>query len=664
MSERPPSLNYRADIDGLRSIAVISVLVFHAWPHVLGGGFAGVDVFFVLSGYLISGILLQELDSSRFSYRTFYARRIRRLLPALLTVFTASTLLAWALLYPLEFQGYGRELIFGAGFLANIGHINEFGGYFGDAAEHKMLLHLWSLGIEEQFYLLWPIALAVTYRFRRAALPWVLGLGILTSLCLSGYLCPRHPDDGFYYPHTRMWELGIGAALALWENRRDTHWTHQSVIANRLATLGLLTMVLSLVLLPSNVAVPGLWVVPPTLGTVLCLAAGPGTTLGRRVLASRPMVYVGQISYPLYLWHWPILVAMRLIWPHSGAMGLAAALIAATLLSVATARWIEAPLRHCSTRSPAILGLAALLVAFVALGACIKAGVPSARLHSAELIGLENAQQAWDYPGHNFLRQSGFSTEQLGPQGAPTTLVIGDSHAEQYWAYFKARRASGSLRRGVRFATSGGCVPIRGINRQASRYHCDAFAEYAAQQARLPEVDTVVFSAFWEGYFIGAYQSTDPRDLSIVDLVHPGTPIRVETLGYVAALQRFEQESADLRAAGKRVFIVLPNPSSSRLDPAYRLPARTASNQAPLPTAQSASISRIDFEAFIAPVVHSLQELAKRQGAFILDPLDSLCDAVSCAAQDPAGPLYRDADHLNTHAAISHGSFLGRILAP
>jgi peptidoglycan/LPS O-acetylase OafA/YrhL len=291
---------YRADIDGLRAVDVLAVLGFHAFPKGLGGGFAGVDVFFVVSGFLISGILLEALDGGSFSFTGFYIRRIRRIFPALLLVLLACLALGWwALLVP-EYRQLGLHTAGGAGFAANLLLWCE-SGYFDNAAETKPLLHLWSLGIEEQYYIVWPLLLWAAWKTRFNGLVLVIALAA-ASFALNVGGIAADPVGSFYSPLTRAWELLAGSVLAWYQHRRppaEFNGASKSVARGVLSVLGLALIALGLALLDKTRPFPGWWALLPVAGTLLVIAAGPQAWANRALLSRRGLVAVGLISYPL-----------------------------------------------------------------------------------------------------------------------------------------------------------------------------------------------------------------------------------------------------------------------------------------------------------------------------------------------------------------------------
>ncbi|RYF45069.1 MAG: acyltransferase, partial [Comamonadaceae bacterium] len=359
----PSQSSYRPDIDGLRAIAVLAVVIFHASPRWLPGGFIGVDIFFVISGFLISGILLDGLARSDFSYADFYARRIRRIFPALSLVLSATFLFGWYILLPDEFRQLGKHVLASTGFIANLAFWNE-AGYFDTAVEAKPLLHLWSLAVEEQFYILWPAVLIFAWRSKRVFF-WTL-FAIVVSFVVNVALVKRHPDFAFYLPLTRVWELGAGALLAWWVRNRGARRL-PAPLRSLLVLAGLVCIGAGLVLINKNKSFPGYWALYPVVGACLCIGSGPDTWIHRRLLGSRPFVLVGLISYPLYLWHWPLLAYARVLQegfadpPRTWRM---AAVAIAVVMAWLTYRFVEQPIRHRRRRGV----VAGLVGAMVALG--------------------------------------------------------------------------------------------------------------------------------------------------------------------------------------------------------------------------------------------------------------------------------------------------------
>ena len=355
---------YRPDIDGLRAIAILSVVIFHAFPMIMPSGFVGVDVFFVISGYLIGGIILSDLATAKFSFLQFYKRRIRRLLPALLVVYCATVLIGVAFLAPDDFNTLTYTLRASVLLGSNFAFANRT-GYFDQTASTSPLIHTWSLSVEEQFYLVIPLLLwLVGRRYPHSAGPILIGLAAL-SFVATVHGAFVYPDKAFFLPHTRAWELFVGVILARYQLLEGTHAGTRTVIGG----VGVLAIVL------------GIWL-PDDFGSLnnlvhvalACAGAAALIESGRfepgpwsRVLSMRPLVYIGLISYPLYLWHWPLLVYSHMfISGQNVELANGAILLAAFALADLTRRLVEMPLRFRLK-----LGTSAIYASFAAVSAVL-----------------------------------------------------------------------------------------------------------------------------------------------------------------------------------------------------------------------------------------------------------------------------------------------------
>ncbi|MBT2342238.1 MULTISPECIES: acyltransferase family protein [Pseudomonas] len=389
---------YRADIDGLRAIAVLSVVLFHALPSMVPGGFIGVDVFFVISGYLISTIIYGSLDDKVFSFREFYARRIKRIFPALLLVLLSCFAFGWFTLFADEFQQLGKHLAGGAVFISNILLWDE-SGYFDTSAEIKPLLHLWSLGIEEQFYIFWPVILWAIWKLRAN----ILLVALIAAGLSFGWNITHVASDSvavFYLPHTRVWELLIGSILAYFSLYRPSHPLQRPALRNISALLGIAALSYGFYAITSKTEFPGWWALIPALGTALIIAAGPEAWLNKQVLSFRPFVWIGLISFPLYLWHWPLLSFARIIESETPALEIRiAAVILAMLLAWATYQLCEKPLRKSNSKlkTPTLL-LVMVVVGVMGYATFYNAGLPQrASVKSAEEFNSQFVGPIWKY---------------------------------------------------------------------------------------------------------------------------------------------------------------------------------------------------------------------------------------------------------------------------
>lgn len=423
-------LAYRPDIDGLRAVAVLPVLLFHAG---LGctGGYVGVDVFFVISGYLIGSLIVRECESGGFDFGRFWVRRIRRLFPALAVTLAATAVVSVFVLIPTHLDDLGKALVAQPLLAANFLFWSQ-SGYFETASEYQPLLHTWSLAVEEQFYLFLPLILVPLLKRGRKPALVATWLFIVVSFAWSVHATQRYPSASFFLLPSRIWELDLGLVLALLARPGIAR-----PVANEIASwAGLIAILVPMFFYDAATPFPGIAALPPCLGTVLLIHANSGapTTLGR-ILATPPMVWIGKISYPLYLWHWPVLVLARYHWLGAPALPLAIGSLALSfLLAWATWRWIESPVRErrilFRTR-PLVLTSVACSLAILAVGAIYdgKDGFPDATTVSSAtpspdeaLLEGFHAMRAWERKGAPFIAGS-------RDPSAKKLLLWGDSHA-------------------------------------------------------------------------------------------------------------------------------------------------------------------------------------------------------------------------------------------
>jgi peptidoglycan/LPS O-acetylase OafA/YrhL len=384
-SDHIPGRNYRPDIDGLRGIAVLAVVGYHAFPSWMASGFIGVDVFFVISGFLISSIIFGHLQENRFSFVQFYERRIKRIFPALFLVLGATFAIGWFFLLPNEYRQLGKHIAAAAGFTSNFVLWSE-SGYFDSAAETKPLLHLWSLGIEEQFYLLWPLVLWLSWK--RRINPLVICLLVIgSSFAINVKTVNSDVVAAFYSPLSRFWEIILGALLAYFALNKPPRSRAArngaigilsdvvygsaaeeggSIRREVVAILGLSLIALAIFVISGGSNFPGYWALLPAAGTYLILSAGPHAWLNREVLSNRWLVGIGLISYPLYLWHWPLLTFARIAEKEALTPGVrVAAVLLSFVLAGLTYRWLEKPIRFgCHGKTVPLL----LVVLLIGIG--------------------------------------------------------------------------------------------------------------------------------------------------------------------------------------------------------------------------------------------------------------------------------------------------------
>ncbi|MCS0588751.1 acyltransferase family protein [Massilia norwichensis] len=632
------TIPYRPDIDGLRAVAVGLVVLFHAWPKWLRSGFIGVDVFFVISGFLITSIILKDLQQRRFTIRGFYVRRIRRIFPALIVVVLAVLAFGWYVLLQQEFAQLGKHVVAAAAFVSNLVLWSE-AGYWDNESVTKPLLHLWSLGVEEQFYLIWPIALALCFRVRFGILAF-LALTLGGSFLYGLYATFNAPAEAYFSPVTRFWELASGGLVAYAMTKRSPLLPKPWLVSG----IGLLLLVLGVVLIKGQSNFPGAWALLPVLGTCALIAAGNESFINRHLLGNRLMVKIGLVSYPFYLWHWPLLSFGYIIEGEKPSPIMKAVLVLAALaLAFLTYHLIERPVQKSPNRRRAIQGLVAAMACFGVLGGMVKAGLLQERMPSSAVARYMGALNDLGFPDPAMkpLRYHGSLFQQLLGKGQGTTVLIGDSVMEQYAPLVAQGLRDGRFdRKRVIFATQGGCMPIEGAVRLPRlRYPtCTTTVADAWRLAAGKDVDTVVVAGSWYAYFAD-WQTDVQMPVGGQLQTFPAKP------AHEAAYATLQQSITRLRAAGKRVYLVLQPPSGNEFDPRSMI---TGSRFGEMKPRTDLAVYRVDrFYSDNAEPRRRLLQIAQLTGTVPIDPVDTICKNGICPTVNAAGePIYTDPVHM------------------
>ncbi len=356
------AIRYRPEVDGLRAVAVIPVVLFHLGATWIPGGFVGVDVFFVISGFLISSIILKEQAAGTFTFSGFWMRRVRRIMPAMLAMLIVTSIAGYLLLFGPNWKGLSDQVFSALGLYANIEMWQLSGNYWGPGAESAPLLHTWSLSVEEQFYFFYPLLLLILLKFTPKRVFTLILIGSVFSLAMCVYATERHANAAFYFLPTRAWELAAGCLLAIFERSRGP--VPKGSISRSLALAGLLLICAGYLIIKGPEGFPGFWALLPVVGTVLVIRfACTEQCLAGKILGWAPVVYIGKCSYSMYLWHWPVIVlvsALKLKYPE--LVNLWAILAAMTVLTLVSYHFIEYPTRKMKRILPLVLaGLATSL---------------------------------------------------------------------------------------------------------------------------------------------------------------------------------------------------------------------------------------------------------------------------------------------------------------
>jgi peptidoglycan/LPS O-acetylase OafA/YrhL len=511
MSSLPSEERYRPDVDGLRAIAVMLVVNFHGFPDALPGGFIGVDIFFVISGFLITGIIARDLGENRFSLAGFYVRRIRRIFPALIVVLTAVLAMGWLWMLPHAYAELSSDVFASAAFAANVALMLQ-SGYFDIESAKKPLLHLWSLGIEEQFYLAWPLILMLAARWRIGLLAVAAAIA-LASFLVNVALIGHDPVATFYLPFTRAWELLVGAVLAIGWSKVD----QSEVASNRRAMAGLALIAVAASLLNVHRAFPGWWALLPVAGSALLLSA-PAAWINRRLLGWAPAVWIGLISYPVYLWHWPLLVLFatikfRPLTPLESGL----TIILSMLLAWATYRFIEKPLRFGGRRELKAVGLGAAMATVAFAGVVVYQGrgfdfrLPPEIRAMAE-VPVQTSQWRVHRCMIDLSRETAYADECVERDRRPLLLLWGDSTAGALMPGLLEAQAARQF--GIAQFTASSCVPILDVD-IAVTPNCRANNERVLALTRQLRPEIILLHGTWEKNLdqVGATVATLKREI-------------------------------------------------------------------------------------------------------------------------------------------------------
>ncbi|QWF69409.1 acyltransferase [Methylomonas paludis] len=637
---------YRPDIDGLRAVAVLMVVAYHAFPTLFKGGFIGVDIFYVISGFLISTIIFENLKNATFSFAEFYRRRIKRIFPVLLLVILSCLVAGWYLLLVDEFQLLGKHVAAGIAYISNLVLWQE-SGYFDTASDQKPLLHLWSLGIEEQFYILWPFLLWLSWRNKlNLLLISVLTAGL--SFGLNILMMHLNPVAAFYAPYCRFWELLTGSLWAYHSNfSNKATFQHLKLFNRHLRSIsGLVLLALGFLLINREQAFPGWWALLPTLGTVLCISAGPKVLINRYILANPVMVWFGLISYPLYLWHWPVLVFLRIVNPsgfvHSTRI---IAVAIAILLAWLSYKFLEKPIRSSKSSTNIVWVLIFLSIIELTAGLAIYFRIFQPRNNAKELQPIFN--DISEAKSQVALKSVKFENEtfNLISSGENISFLLGDSHIQQYIPRVdELIKQKSTNYNSVYFAIAPGCPPIPNVfEDNAQHLFCTQFLNSALKFIENSQVKVVVIGACWNCYFIDQTKPVKKNDQEF-DYYHLNNGIRENFRngrGKELALLELKH-LLEAISKTKKVYLLLDNPFGDELDPKYYISGDRLAEIKIKPI-----VKTIHLAADVIAINAEMAKMAADIGVEAINPTSEICLDNRCPVLTEDNQfIYKDNNHL------------------
>jgi peptidoglycan/LPS O-acetylase OafA/YrhL len=652
-------MQYRREIDGLRALAVLPVLLFHAGFQSFGGGYVGVDIFFVISGYLITSIIINELHAGTFSIVKFYERRARRILPALFLVMLACLPFAWLWMSPTGLQEFSKSLVAVSLFLSNLLFWKE-AGYFATANELKPLLHTWSLAVEEQYYVLFPLLLMLAWRF--VARRWLIGflcLGALASLALSEWALTRYTSASFYLLPTRGWELLIGALAAFYLFSNNKHTENSSHLHQIASLLGVLLITYSIFSFDKFTPFPGINALPSTIGAVLIvLYANPQNVVGK-ILGSKLLVGIGLISYSTYLWHQPLFSFARYgsIQEPSKIVYLLLILLS-LLLAFFTWKFVETPFRNKNITSRKQIFCFGLLgsLFFIAVGLIgvynkgfeKRFNMPASLSSSFGLTDRANA--CFDKPNSHisddWLCDLGIKSVQTEDRTEvkPAFVVLGDSHAKSLFDAFNEAALQANIH--AVYSGTSACPPLLGIyvlRSDLAPVACHLMNQRMFDYVKTNQIKKVFLIGRWSAYTEGGY---DGAAATWIGLTKDSKKQKAASrLAFEAGLK---QTVAAYASIGAQLYIVeqVPQQTLNVKDLYYKIYVNDLEKVTD--SIRELSVSKqqhVQLQAFVSPL---FKQYAQAGQINLVNFDDIFCDAEKCLFGSETQSYYFDNNHLTT----------------
>lgn len=643
--------HYRPDIDGLRAIAVLAVVGFHYFPQLFPSGFVGVDIFFVISGYLITSILLREIEQQQFSVAAFYHRRINRIFPALTLVITSCLVLGYWLLNAIEYKQLALHSWFSTFFGVNFTLAKE-SGYFDITSDLKPFLHLWSIAIEEQFYVVWPLLLTLIAR-KATAFITVSTLLAVTSIGLMLSVGAAFVEKGYFLPQFRVWALILGSILAYTQHSAlSTQRYH--VLKNTtgaqhgISVVGIFLLAISIWWRASNDSLPGLLNIVAVIGSVMVIAAGQQGLFNQQILSHRLAVWLGLISYPLYLWHWPVLSLLKITeYGNPSQFKIILACLVSFILATATYYWIETPIRKSHhPRKVLYLCLAMVAIFIVSLIIYQKNGLPKRYVkNSLSLIQTKKDQKVDKACKALLFKEIGnVDYCRLNDIGSKETIALyGDSHAYALFPGISKQLEKHGFN--TIMVSWGGCplLPnvVFGID---PKHHAECLAHTQKAFSWVAEntsIKKVIIATRGTIYITGSgYGIAESRmrklNIQPVNSHNNAQPQQLFKDSYQQLIDALNQ-------AGKQVTIVSENPELG-IDASYCIP-RPLSMREPVNCSLPLSLVLERQEAY-------RKAISQLKGATVIDSLNYLCPDDTCKVFHNGVLLYSDDDHLSVYGSL------------
>jgi peptidoglycan/LPS O-acetylase OafA/YrhL len=640
------NLNYRKDIDGLRAISVLAVLLNHAGIALFSGGYIGVDVFFVISGYLITSIIAKEIQSNQFSLIRFYERRVRRILPALF-VMVVFTFAACAILYdPEKFREFGKSVIATTLFSSNINFWME-SGYFDAPSQLKPLLHTWSLAVEEQFYIIFPMFLFLVYRYARKFLRPILAGTAILSFSFAVYITFQDSSTAFYLAHLRAWELLVGGMLAL--NFVPADWGKK--YSNLIGLAGLALIALPIFLYTESTTFPGLAALPPVLGAALILFSGTeGNSFVARFLGLPPLVFIGKISYSLYLWHWPCIIlvkyyAIRSLTP----LEMTAIILLTLMISTLSWRFVETPFRSkdlFSTRRVFTFAAGSMTLMLI-MGWIVfyRQGFP--QREGFKVLAKDDKKNTWLFQECNINSVDNIKAIipcKVGKKSqTPSFMIVGDSHVPTYGKAIHYSAVRNDISGILTYAN--GCPTLLDMKRHpdiGGDVSCIEYPHMVLDYLKEhPEIHTVIIANRWTIWEKGElYKQEGGKRPYLTDALNEAPPNANEEYLFTLGMERTIKAIAQM---GCSIVLVAPLPEIG-----YDVPsANFIASQTGRDVNQIIAPSLEEYWSRNQETFAIIETFEKKYGLQIIEPWKLLCMEGKCRVAIDGVSLYRDDDHLS-----------------